>query len=176
MSDRKLAGVIAALTVGDQNAIDRADWDVFRATGVAHLMSISGLHITMFAWGAALLVGWLWRRSGRLCLAFPAPNAALLGGVALALMYSLFSGWGLPAQRTVLMLGTVGLLRMSGRRWPWPQTWMLACAVVVLADPWALLQAGFWLSFVAVGVLFATDAGVSTSDPSDVDGDRKSVV
>ena len=170
VSDRKLAGVIAALTVGDQNAIDRADWDVFRATGVAHLMSISGLHITMFAWGAALLVGWLWRRSGRLCLAFPAPNAALLGGVALALMYSLFSGWGLPAQRTVLMLGTVGLLRMSGRRWPWPQTWMLACAVVVLADPWALLQAGFWLSFVAVGVLFATDAGVSTSDPTDLDG------
>jgi competence protein ComEC len=170
VSDRKLAGVIAALTVGDQNAIDRADWDVFRATGVAHLMSISGLHITMFAWGAALLVGWLWRRSGRLCQAFPAPNAAVLGGVILALAYSLFSGWGLPAQRTVLMLATVGLLRMSGKRWPWPQTWMLACAVVVLADPWALLQAGFWLSFVAVGVLFATDAGSQASDESDLDG------
>ena len=169
VSDRKLAGVIAALTVGDQNAIDRADWDVFRATGVAHLMSISGLHITMFAWGAALLVSWLWRRSGRLCQAFPAPNAAVLGGVMLALAYSLFSGWGLPAQRTVLMLATVGLLRMSGKRWPWPQTWMLACAVVVVVDPWALLQAGFWLSFVAVGVLFATDAGVSRSDGSDRD-------
>jgi competence protein ComEC len=35
--------------------------------------------------------------------------------------------------------------------------WLLACAVVLLADPWACLQAGFWLSFVAVGVLFATD-------------------
>ncbi|RYF67123.1 MAG: ComEC family competence protein, partial [Comamonadaceae bacterium] len=44
------AGVIAALVTGDQRAIDRADWDVFRATGVAHLMSISGLHITLFAW------------------------------------------------------------------------------------------------------------------------------
>ena len=164
VADRKLAGVIAALTTGDQNAIDRADWDVFRATGVAHLMSISGLHITLFAWGAALAVGWLWRRSVWLCNLYPAPSAAILGGVLLALAYSLFSGWGLPAQRTVLMLATIGLLRLSGKRWPWPQTWMLACAVVVVADPWALLQAGFWLSFVAVGILFATDSNVRTAD------------
>jgi competence protein ComEC len=157
--DRKLAGVIAALVVGDQNAIERADWDIFRATGVAHLMSISGLHVTMFAWGAALLVGWGWRRSQRLCLAFAAPSAALVGGVLLAAAYATFSGGGVPAQRTILMLATVGLLRLSGRRWPWPQIWMLACAVVVMWDPWALMQAGFWLSFVAVGVLFATDSG-----------------
>jgi competence protein ComEC len=159
--DRKLAGVIAALVVGDQNAIERADWDIFRATGVAHLMSISGLHVTMFAWGAALLVGWGWRRSQWLCLAFPAPSAALVGGVLLAAAYATFSGGGVPAQRTILMLATVGLLRLSGRRWPWPQIWMLACAVVVLWDPWALMQAGFWLSFVAVGVLFATDSGAA---------------
>jgi competence protein ComEC len=161
---RPFAGLIAALVLGDQRAIDRVDWDVFRATGVSHLLSISGLHITIFAWGATWLVGWLWRRSGRsgrLCLRVPAPEAALLGGVMLALAYALFSGWGIPAQRTCLMLATVVLLRLSGTRWPWPQVWMLACAVVVLADPWALLQAGFWLSFVAVGVLFATDAAVA---------------
>lgn len=157
IAERKVAGLLAALIVGDQAAIDRADWDVFRATGVAHLMSISGLHITMFAWLAALAAGWLWRRSPRLCLAFPAPTAALAAGVGLALAYALFSGWGVPAQRTVLMLATVGLLRAGGRRWPWPQVWLLACAVVVTVDPWALLQAGFWLSFVAVGVLFASD-------------------
>jgi competence protein ComEC len=151
------AGVVAALVTGDQRAIDRADWDVFRATGVAHLMSISGLHITMFAWVAAWFVGWLWRRSARLCLAFPAPHAALMGGVLLATLYAVFSGWGVPSQRTVWMLVTVSLLKLSGKRWPWPMVWLLACAVVVAFDPWALLQAGFWLSFVAVGVLFATD-------------------
>ena len=159
--DRKLAGVIAALVVGDQNAIERADWDVFRATGVAHLMSISGLHVTMFAWGAALGVGWLWRRSPRLCQAVSAHSAGLIGGVLLASAYALFSGWGVPAQRTILMLATVGLLRLSGKRWPWPVVWMLACAVVVALDPWALMQAGFWLSFVAVGVLFATEPGAN---------------
>lgn len=159
VADRKLAGVIAALVTGDQNAIERADWDVFRATGVAHLMSISGLHITMFAWLATLLVGALWRRSDRLMLRWPAPHAALVGGVLLAALYALFSGWGVPSQRTVWMLAVVALLRLSGRRWPWPHTWLLVCAAVVAIDPWALMQAGFWLSFVAVGVLFATDSG-----------------
>ena len=159
VDNRQLAGVIAALVVGDQNAIERADWDVFRATGVAHLMSISGLHITMFAWLAALLFSRLWRLSGRftprLCLAWPASSAGALAGLLLASGYALFSGWGVPAQRTIWMLATVVLLRLSGRQWPWPQVWLLAMAVVVLLDPWALMQAGFWLSFVAVGVLFA---------------------
>lgn len=158
VADRRLAGVIAALVTGDQGAIDRVDWDVYRATGVAHLMAISGLHITMFAWLVALLVGALWRRSTRLMLRWPAQQAALVGGVALAGLYALFSGWGVPSQRTVWMLATVALLRIAGRRWPWPCVWLLACAVVVAVDPWALMQAGFWLSFVAVAALFATDA------------------
>lgn len=163
VDDRQLAGVLVALVTGDQNAIERADWDVFRTTGVAHLMSISGLHITMFAWAASWLVGSLWRRSARLtprlCLALPASSAAAWGGLVLAIFYALFSGWGVPAQRTVLMLFVVVLLRQSGRQWPWLPTWLLAMAVVVALDPWALMQAGFWLSFVAVGVLFATDSG-----------------
>lgn len=163
VNDRQLAGVLVALVTGDQNAIERADWDVFRATGVAHLMSISGLHITMFAWAASWLVGNLWRRSTRLtprlCLALPASSAAAWGGWGLAIFYALFSGWGVPAQRTVLMLFVVVLLRQSGRHWPWLPIWLLAMAVVVALDPWALMQAGFWLSFVAVGVLFATDSG-----------------
>ena len=156
VQDPRLAGVLAALVVGDQSAIERADWDIFRATGVAHLMSISGLHVTMFAWAAAALVGWGWRRSGRLCLLWPAQHAGLAGGVVLAASYALFSGWGVPAQRTVCMLTVVALLRLGARDWPWTWVWLLACATVVAVDPWALTQPGFWLSFVAVGVLFAT--------------------
>lgn len=165
VADRRYAGLIAALVLGDQNAIERADWTIFRTTGVAHLMSISGLHVTMFAWLAALLVGWLWRRSERLCLWLAAPSAALVGGVVLATAYALFSGWGVPSQRTILMLAVVGLLRLSGKQWPWPCVWLLACAAVVVLDPWALLQAGFWLSFVAVGVLFASDSGAGEVHP-----------
>ena len=157
----RAAGVVAALVTGDQRAIDQSDWALFRDTGVAHLMSISGLHITLFAWLATRVVGAWWRRSARLCQAVPAPQAALVAGLVLAAAYALFSGWGIPAQRTVTMLATVLLLRLGGRRWPWPQVWLLACAAVVALDPWALRQPGFWLSFVAVGVLFATDSGAS---------------
>ena len=166
----RAAGVVAALVTGDQRAIERTDWDVFRTTGVAHLMSISGLHITLFAWLAAALLDRAWRRSQRLCLAVPAPTAALVGGVLLAAAYALFSGWGVPAQRTVCMLVTVALLRLSGRRWPWPHVWLLACTVVLAVDPWALLQPGFWLSFVAVAVLFATDSGAGDARPVGVVG------
>ena len=172
VENRQLAGVVAALVVGDQNAIERADWDVFRATGVAHLMSISGLHITMFAWLASLGFSSLWRRSAkltpRLCLALPASSAGALGGLFLATLYALFAGWGVPAQRTIWMLATVVLLRQSGKQWPWLHVWLLAMAVVVALDPWALMQAGFWLSFVAVGVLFATDSGAAHASSTGV--------
>lgn len=175
VADRAMAGIVAALLVGDQAAIERADWDVFRATGVAHLMAISGLHITGLAWLAALCVGWLWRRSDAWSPAkpwslwLPAPIAASACAAIVALAYAVFTGWGVPAQRTVWMLGVVTLLRVYGLRWPLMQVWLTVCAVVLALDPWALMQAGFWLSFVAVGVLFASGshAPVETAVRSD---------
>jgi len=152
------AALLAALVVGDQSALDQQQWALFRATGVAHLVSISGLHITMFAWAARWLISWWWRRSQRLCLWWPAPSAAWAGGLLIACAYAVFSGWGIPAQRTCIMLAWVTLLRLTGARWPWPYVWILALLWVVVYDPWSLLQAGFWLSFVAVAVLFATDS------------------
>jgi competence protein ComEC len=156
----KRAGVVAALVTGDQAAIDRSDWDVFRTTGVAHLMSISGLHVTMFAWLASGLVSWIWRRSALWgftgALRWPAAHVGALAGWGLAGLYALFSGWGLPAQRTLWMLGVVVVLRISARQWHGALIWGLAGALVLTLDPWALLQTGFWLSFVAVGVLMAS--------------------
>lgn len=159
VEDTKAAALLAALAVGDQAALSRSDWEVFRATGTAHLVSISGMHVTLFAWLAVALLGRCWRLSARACTWMAAPTAAALGGVLLAWGYALFAGWGIPAQRTVLMLALVVGLRLSGLRWPWPLAWVVVLAAVVAWDPWALLQAGFWLSFVAVAVLFATDLG-----------------
>ena len=156
VADRRIAGVLAALAIGDQAAIDRADWDLFRNTGVAHLMSISGLHVTMFAFLAGAAMAALWRRSPRAMRRLPAPSAARWGGVAAAAAYALLSGWGVPAQRTVWMLATVTLLQASGLAWPWPLILLAAAGVVTLIDPWALLQPGFWLSFGAVGLLMAS--------------------
>jgi competence protein ComEC len=156
-SDARTAGVIAALAIGDQAAIERDDWDLFRITGIAHLMSISGLHVTMFAWLAAGLVGWLWRRSAKAMVHVPAPLAARWGGVALALAYALVAGWGVPAQRTVIMLAALAVLQSAAVRWPLHAALLFVATVVVCADPWALLQPGFWLSFMAVALLVASE-------------------
>ena len=160
--DSNLMGVIMALVMGDQSAIAIADWQTFRATGVAHLMSISGLHITMLAWLASWLIERCWRWSAlaghALCLRWPSPMAGAWGGLIFATLYALFCGWGLPAQRTVLMLGVRVLLKWRGLKWPWYWVWALSLGVVVLWDPWSLLQASFWLSFVAVGALMLSDA------------------
>jgi len=165
--DARAAGVLAALVIGDQAAINRDDWDLFRTTGVAHLMSISGLHVTMFAWAAGLAVAWAWRRSPRLMLACPVPLAARWGGLALAVAYALLAGWGVPAQRTVWMIASLALLRSLGLRWPPLLVLLVAGLVVVLADPWALLQPGFWLSFVAVGLLVSSEPASWQPQPAE---------
>ncbi len=157
VADPAAAGVLAALAVGDQAAIERADWDVFRATGVAHLMSISGLHVTMFAWLAGALVGALWRLHPRAPLWLPAPQAARWGGLLAAAAYAAVAGWGVPAQRTVWMLAAVVLVRSAGLRWPLWALLLAAAVMVALLDPWALLQPGFWLSFMAVGLLASSE-------------------
>jgi competence protein ComEC len=111
----------------------------------------------MFAWLAGLGVGRLWRRSARLMLAVPAPIAARWGGLLCAAAYALLAGWGVPAQRTVFMIGAVVLLRSLGLRWPTPLVLLVAALGVSVLDPWALLQPGFWLSFAAVGLLIASE-------------------
>lgn len=177
VADQRQAGVIAALVVGDQSAILRQDWELFRVTGVAHLMSISGLHVTMFAWLALRVVGAFWRALSRrrpgVALAVPVPVASAWGGIALATAYALFAGWGVPAQRTLLMLAVVLGLRLRGHQWPWTVVWLLAMAVVLLLDPLALMQPGFWLSFVAVGILFSSDPGRGLSPDDQVSGWRR---
>lgn len=167
LGDTPEAGLLTALSVGDQAAIGRAEWDVFRTTGVAHLAAISGLHVTMFAWLAARLAGSAWRRSHRLMLRVPAGTAGHWAGIGAACAYALFAGWGVPAQRTVYMLACAGLARAVGVRWPWPWVVGGAAAAVCVLDPWALLQPGFWLSFVAVMVLMADGAeGQGSAGPA----------
>jgi len=103
---RRYGGVLQALVFGEQNAITDRDWTLFNRTGISHLVSISGLHITMIAALAGGVVAALWRRSPRLLRRAPAQSAAIVISVIAAGLYALLAGWGVPAQRTVLMLAT----------------------------------------------------------------------
>jgi competence protein ComEC len=122
-------------------------------------MSISGLHVTMIGALFAWLVNLLWRRSAKLPLLWPAQKAAVLAGFGGALAYALIAGFGVPAQRTLYMLGVVVLALLSGRSVAASNVLGLALLLVLLVDPWAVQAAGFWLSFGAVALLFYIASG-----------------
>ena len=153
------AGILAALAVGEQRAIANEEWRLFSRTGVTHLMSISGLHVTLVSGLCAWLVSALWRRVPRLVLALPARKAGALAAIAAALAYTLLAGFAVPAQRTFFMVTVVALALWSGRLASPVRTLALALAVVTALDPWAVLQPGFWLSFGAVALIFYVAAG-----------------
>jgi competence protein ComEC len=153
------AGVITALAIGDQRAIPPEQWQTFTRTGVNHLMSISGLHVTMVSGLVFVLVGSLWRRVPRLALALPAPKAAALAGLAAAFLYALLAGFAVPAQRTVYMVAVVAAALWLGVLGSASVVLCAALLVVVLIDPWAVLAPGFWLSFGAVAVIFYITTG-----------------
>jgi competence protein ComEC len=151
-------GVLIALAIGDQASIPAAQWQVFTRTGTSHLMSISGLHITMLATLAFAAVYGGWKRVPRLALAFPARKAAALAGLAAGMAYALLSGFSVPAQRTVYMLAVVAAGLILSRRAPPAQLLAAALWVVLLADPWAVDAPGFWLSFGAVALILFVSA------------------
>ncbi|MGB7194953.1 MAG: DNA internalization-related competence protein ComEC/Rec2 [Collimonas pratensis] len=172
LPEHRYAGVLVALAIGDQRAIDQSDWEIFNRTGISHLVAISGLHITMIAGLFAAAMAALWRPSfftnAALPLLLPTPKVAALSGALAALSYVLLAGFGIPAQRTLYMLLVVALAMWGGRIASVSHVLCIALVMVLLADPWAVLWPGFWLSFCAVGVILYTSVGRrSTTDSLD---------
>lgn len=136
---------------------------MFNRTGISHLVSISGLHITMIAGLFAMLASYLWRHSFfttlQLPLRLPAQKVAALAGAFAALLYVLLAGFGVPAQRTLYMLCVVAAALWFGRLTSVSHVLCTALGIVVLLDPWAVLWPGFWLSFGAVAVILYASAG-----------------
>lgn len=156
LGERPFTGVVVALVVGEQSGISQPQWDLFRNTGITHLVSISGLHVTLVAGLFGSLTGWLWRRSFRLTQLLPARSAAVLAGVGGALAYTLLAGFAVPTQRTLFMVSAAAIALLSGRRLSAFSVWTFALGVTVALDTWAVLSMGFWLSYLTVGaMLFA---------------------
>ncbi len=165
LAERRYGAVIVALVMGDQGAIAEQDWALFNRTGISHLVSISGLHITMIAAVVALLAGGLWRRSAGLLRLATVPVVRALAAILGALAYCLLAGWGVPAQRTLLMLSVVALGQIWRARLGPANILASAALLVCLWDPWAVLAAGFWLSFGAVACIFLASSGRLAPEP-----------
>ena len=152
-------GVLVALAIGDGGSVSQDQWQRFRDTGVIHLMSISGLHVTLFAGMAAWLARRLWGHLPWLMRRLPRRRFCGLVAGLCAVVYVALAGWGLPAQRTLYMVLAMAWAAWRGERWLGLQSVALALVVVCLLDPWCVQQIGFWLSFGAVTVLVFCSAG-----------------
>jgi competence protein ComEC len=159
LGDAPYAAVLTALAVGEQRAIGDQQWRVFWRSGIGHLVSISGLHVTMLAALGGWCASWLWRRSARLMLRVPAPRVAIAAGALAGFAYALLAGFSVPTQRTAFMLAAVAIAWWFG--WTTSATRVLCAALglVVLIDPWAVSSPGFWLSFGAVAAIFYVSSG-----------------
>ncbi|WP_288101180.1 DNA internalization-related competence protein ComEC/Rec2 [Pseudomonas sp.] len=151
-------GVLTALVLGDGGGLSRQDWQVLQDTGTVHLLVIFGQHIGLLAGVVYLLIAGL-ARYGLWPNRLPWLPWACGLAFAAALGYGLLAGFEVPVRRACLMIGLVLLWRLRFRHlgaW-WPL--LLALNGVLLLDPLASLQPGFWLSFAAVAVLIFTFSG-----------------
>jgi competence protein ComEC len=146
--------VLQGLSVGVRGNIPDPLWDAFAATGVAHLMAISGLHVT----GCALFVLLLMRAAWRLPGMTRVPQRTGIEAVTVFVVtaaYAWLSGASLPALRTLVMVAIVVWLRLLRRALPISQVLAAAALVLVAVDPLSLTSAGFWLSFAATAALLS---------------------
>lgn len=147
------ARYVQAMALGDTRALDEDDWRLLRATGLTHLIAISGFHVGLAGlFGAGL--AWLgWRLAAPLATILPRPMAMAWAGLIAAAAYAAVAGQSLPTVRTVLMISVVATAQLRRRGLSAVQTLCLALLAVLLVDPLSVLMAGFWLSFGGVAWL-----------------------
>lgn len=152
--------LLASLLMGHRGAMTAEHWAVLKATGTIHLVAISGLHLGLVAIGAGFLAR---RLITFLPAGYPAPQRQrylVLGVVAIAcLLYALAAGFTVPTRRALIMVLVAGWIWLKGRQVSAWHGLALALFLVVLTDPFAPLDQGFWLSFGAVSVLVLVFAG-----------------
>ncbi len=156
---RELGGVIVALAIGDYQHIERTQWEVFRRTGTTHLVAISGLHVGMVAALLFILVRRSWGWMPGAALRWPAQHAGAVAAMAAALSYAALAGFAVPTQRSLVMIVTVMAALLLRRGHTLIRTFTVALLLVLIYDPLAVMDGGFWLSFGAVAaILFGMSA------------------
>lgn len=152
-ADPVLAMLMPALVLGERGQISSAMWETFTRTGTNHLFVISGLHVGMLAAWCFLLISYGCRLLPGTPWSWPCQKLGALAAILGALGYSLLAGFGLPAQRAMVMVAVLMLGSVSGTSINLPFRFLLALVVVLSLNPQAGNGAGFWLSFSAVAAL-----------------------
>ncbi|HEJ4479167.1 TPA: ComEC family competence protein [Pseudomonas aeruginosa] len=143
---------LAALVLGDGSGLSAAEWRMFQDTGTVHLMVISGSHISLLAGMLYGLVAAL-HRLGCWPRRLPWLPCACALGLLGAWSYGLMAGFEVPVRRACLMVSLALVWRLRFRHLGLLTPLLATLVLVLLVEPLASLQAGFWLSFLAVALL-----------------------
>lgn len=152
---RPAAALIKGLAVGIRDTMTDHQWQLLQKTGTSHLLAISGLHIGLVSGLIFFLVRIFWAFLPRVPLFIPAPIMAAIAAIIAAFMYSALAGFAIPTQRAFIMITVAMLCICSRYHFKNRHILLLAGILVILFDPFAFMSASFWLSFMAVGLLFA---------------------
>lgn len=150
------AGALAsALITGQSNAIPQADAEAFRDAGLAHILSISGLHMSMIAGLAFFAFRAFLALIPPLALRYPIKKWAALATLLVIFGYMLLSGSTVASSRSFLMAGLVLVAVLVDRLSISARTIAFAAIVILLYDPVAAAGPSFQMSFGAVAALIA---------------------
>jgi competence protein ComEC len=145
--------LLRALALGDRGALSEQARAAFAGLGLAHLLAVSGLHLTLMAGCVYAVARWLFSRSATWCARRDTRIAAAWTAGAAALFYALLAGWGVPVQRAWVVVTSVLLALTAGRSRLWLQPLSGAAIAVLLVEPGALFAPGAQLSFSAAAAL-----------------------
>lgn len=152
------AAILTALILGDQSGIDPEIRKAFTRAGVSHVLSISGLHVSLVGGTSYLLWRLLLARSQTLLLRANVPQLALLLALLPVLLYAALAGGQIPIRRSVGMLAAV-TCALAVKRLTQPYLVLATAAfAVILTIPGATADISFQLSFAAVAILIAANA------------------
>ena len=151
--------ILVALLVGDTSLVDKNQWAEMIKTGTNHLIAISGLHLGFFA-----IVGFFIGNLMGKCVQifwhkYPSLVCGYICSVLFTGFYSLIAGFNIPTIRTLIMLAVVQLALLWRRTFRARDTLLVALVLVLIYDPLASYDIGFWLSFGAVAMLIFCFSG-----------------
>lgn len=149
------AGIASALIAGVRNGISQRVTNNYRDSGLAHFLSISGLHMSMLAGFMFLLVRYVVVLMPSLALRYDSKKIAAVFAVVMSFVYLLISGYSVPTQRAFLMTLIFLIGVMISRRSISMRTISWAALCVLMVSPVALITPSFQMSFAAVVALIA---------------------
>lgn len=149
------APMTAALLSGSQAGIDRAVMDAMRASGLSHLLSISGIHVSMIALLIYLPLRFLLALSPFLALRLPIKKIAAVSAMIGTTFYTLLVGTDAPTVRSAIMTGLVMFAIVVDRKAMSLRLVALAALLIMLMTPSAAIGPSFQMSFAAVMAMVA---------------------